>query len=54
MFGHKAQEYSDWVLDKQCLKVRIEPQHVADLVAFLVSPAADMITGQNIGIDGGW
>ena len=54
VFGHKAQEYSDWVLDKQCLKVRIEPQHVADLAAFLVSPAADMITGQNIGIDGGW
>ncbi|MEM8663942.1 MAG: SDR family oxidoreductase, partial [Pseudomonadota bacterium] len=54
VFGHKAQEYSDWVINKQCLKVRIEPTHVADLVAFLASPQSDMITGQNIGIDGGW
>lgn len=54
VFGHKAEEYSAWVLDKQCLKKRIQPEDVANLVAFLASPAADMITGQNIGIDAGW
>ncbi|BCL72278.1 3-ketoacyl-ACP reductase [Vibrio nigripulchritudo] len=54
VFGHKAQEYSDWVLDRQCLKVRIQPESVAHLVAFLCSDCASMITGQNIGIDGGW
>jgi NAD(P)-dependent dehydrogenase (short-subunit alcohol dehydrogenase family) len=54
VFGHKAQEYSDWVLDRQCLKVRILPEDVAELVHFLASPASDRITGQNIGIDGGW
>jgi NAD(P)-dependent dehydrogenase (short-subunit alcohol dehydrogenase family) len=54
VFGHKLQEYNDWVIDRQCLKVRIVPEDVADLVHFLVSPAADRITGQNIGIDGGW
>lgn len=54
VFGHRAEEYNAWVLDKQCLKKRIQPGDVANLVAFLVSPAADMITGQNIGIDAGW
>ena len=54
VFGHKAEEYSRWVLDRQCLKVRIEPEAVAKLVRFLASPDSDMITGQNIGIDAGW
>ncbi len=54
VFADKAQEYGDWVLEQQCLKTRIQPEDVAALVAFLVSPAAGLITGQNIGIDGGW
>jgi NAD(P)-dependent dehydrogenase (short-subunit alcohol dehydrogenase family) len=54
VFGDRLQEYNDWVLDRQCLKKRIHPQHVADLVYFMVSPASDMITGQNFSIDGGW
>jgi NAD(P)-dependent dehydrogenase (short-subunit alcohol dehydrogenase family) len=54
VFGHKAAEYSRWVIDHQSLKTRITPEAVAELVLFLVSPASDMITGQNIGIDGGW
>ncbi len=54
VFGDRLQEYNDWVLDRQCLKARIQPEHVADLVHFLVSAASDMITGQNYAIDGGW
>jgi NAD(P)-dependent dehydrogenase (short-subunit alcohol dehydrogenase family) len=54
VFGDRLQEYNDWVLDHQCLKTRIQPSHVADLVHFLVSPASDMISGQNYAIDGGW
>ena len=54
VFGDRLQEYNDWVLDRQCLKSRIQPEHIADLVHYLVSPASDMITGQNIAIDGGW
>jgi NAD(P)-dependent dehydrogenase (short-subunit alcohol dehydrogenase family) len=54
VFGDRLQQYSDWVLDRQCLKKRIEPDHVASLVLFLVSPASDMISGQNFAIDGGW
>ena len=54
VFGDKAREYSDWVLAQQALKTRIQPEDIGELVHFLVSPAAAMITGQNIGIDGGW
>jgi len=54
VFGDKLQEYNDWILENQCLKTRIQPENVAELVLFLVSPASDMITGQNFAIDGGW
>jgi len=54
VFGDRAQEYNDWVLTHQCLKRRIEPQAIADLVLFLASTVSDMITGQNIACDGGW
>ena len=54
VFGHKAAEYSAWVLERQCLKFRIQPEAVAELVLFLSSPASDSITAQNIAIDGGW
>jgi len=54
VFGDRAQEYADWIIENQCLKRRIEPVHVARLVLFLVSDSSDMITGQNFGIDGGW
>ncbi len=54
VFGDKLQAYNDWVLENQCLKQRIQPEAIADLALFLVSPASDMITGQNIAIDGGW
>jgi NAD(P)-dependent dehydrogenase (short-subunit alcohol dehydrogenase family) len=54
VFGDRLKQYNDWVLENQCLKERIQPSAIADLVLFLVSPASDMITGQNIAIDGGW
>lgn len=54
VFGNQAQEYHDWIIENQSLKQRIEPEHVAELVMFLVSPASDMITGQIFNIDGGW
>jgi NAD(P)-dependent dehydrogenase (short-subunit alcohol dehydrogenase family) len=54
VFGDRLKEYNDWILANQSLKKRIEPDSVADLVLFLVSPASDMISGQNIAVDGGW
>lgn len=54
VFADRMQQYNDWILENQSLKARIQPAHVANLVHFLVSPASDMISGQNIAIDGGW
>jgi NAD(P)-dependent dehydrogenase (short-subunit alcohol dehydrogenase family) len=54
VFGDRLQQYNDWILENQCLKKRIQPQDVAELTLFLVSPASDLVTGQNIAIDGGW
>ena len=54
VFGDQLRGVQRWILENQCLKTRIEPEDVAELVLFLVSPASDMITGQNIAIDGGW
>ena len=54
VFGDRLKQYNDWILENQCLKERIQPSAIADLVVFLVSPASDMITGQIIAIDGGW
>lgn len=54
VFGDRLQQYHDWILENQCLKERIEPENVADLVHFLASPQSDLISGQEIRIDGGW
>ncbi|MDX3974374.1 SDR family oxidoreductase [Shinella sp.] len=54
VFADRLQQYNDWILENQSLKARIQPADVAELVHFLVSPASDMISGQNIAIDGGW
>lgn len=54
VFGDRLQAYNDWILENQSLKSRIQPKAVADLVLFLAGPSSDMITGQIVGIDGGW
>jgi 3-hydroxybutyrate dehydrogenase len=42
------------LLDRAAIKRLIEPETVAELLAYLCSPAADMITGASVTIDGGW
>jgi NAD(P)-dependent dehydrogenase (short-subunit alcohol dehydrogenase family) len=42
------------IVDHQCLKARIEPEHVAALVLFLASDDARMCTGHEYWIDAGW
>ena len=42
------------IVDKQCLKARITPDHVASLVLFLASDDGRMCTGHGYWIDAGW
>jgi NAD(P)-dependent dehydrogenase (short-subunit alcohol dehydrogenase family) len=54
VFADRLQEYHKFILERQCIKSRIQPEDVANLALFLASDAARMISGQNVGIDGGW
>jgi NAD(P)-dependent dehydrogenase (short-subunit alcohol dehydrogenase family) len=42
------------IVERQCLKTRILPEHVASLVLFLASDDARMCTGHGYWVDAGW
>jgi 3-hydroxybutyrate dehydrogenase len=45
---------SEILLANEAIKRLIEPDEVAEAVAYLASPAAQSVTGTNLVIDGGW
>ena len=53
-FGDNREKYHQWILENQSLKKRIEPADIANAAIFLSSSQADMISGQDIHVDGGW
>ena len=42
------------MLDRAAIKRLIEPDEVAELMAYLCTPPASLITGASVTIDGGW
>jgi 3-hydroxybutyrate dehydrogenase len=44
----------DIMLKESAIKRLVEPEEVADLVGWLASPAARMVTGASYTMDGGW
>jgi 3-oxoacyl-[acyl-carrier protein] reductase len=51
--AHSAEEAFNRVMMNQAIKKRVQPEHLAALVAFLASDDAELITGQMILCDGG-
>ncbi|MEV6971462.1 3-hydroxybutyrate dehydrogenase [Hamadaea sp. NPDC051192] len=50
----EEQVISEIMLAKAAIKRLIEPDEVAELMAYLCTPAASFITGTSIAMDGGW
>ena len=50
----EAQVVDDVLLASSALKRLVEPEEVADAVAFLCSPTATSMTGTSLVLDGGW
>ncbi|MGX9788376.1 3-hydroxybutyrate dehydrogenase [Mycobacterium sp. MMS18-G62] len=48
------QVVADILLKESAIKRLVEPEEVADLVGWLASPAAGMVTGASYTMDGGW
>lgn len=51
--AHSQEEAFNRVMGNQAIKKRVQPSHLAGLIAFLASDDAELITGQMILCDGG-
>jgi len=52
--GQSAAEAEQFYLQRMALKRLVQPDDVANLVAYLASPAGDNITGQALEVTAGW
>jgi 3-hydroxybutyrate dehydrogenase len=50
----ESEVLEDVILERAALKRLLEPDEVAEMVAYLCSPAASAITGTSMVMDGGW
>lgn len=50
---HSQEEAFNRVMGNQAIKKRVQPEHLAGLIAFLAGDDAEMITGQMVLCDGG-
>ena len=51
--AHSQEEAFNRVMNNQAIKRRVQPEHLAALIAFIASDDAELITGQMILCDGG-
>jgi NAD(P)-dependent dehydrogenase (short-subunit alcohol dehydrogenase family) len=54
IFGDRLQEYNDFILNGQAMKRRLTANDIAEAALFFASEGAGMVTGQHLGVDGGW
>jgi NAD(P)-dependent dehydrogenase (short-subunit alcohol dehydrogenase family) len=54
IFGDKLQEYNDFILKGQAVKRRLVADDIAQAALYFASEGAGMVTGQHLGVDGGW
>ena len=54
LFGDKLQEYNDFILKGQSVKRRIVADDIAQAALYFASAGAGLVTGQHLGVDGGW
>ncbi len=50
----KNNKYLDDLFSKQSLKIKIQPEDIANHIIFLLSEASRATTGHNLIVDGGW
>lgn len=51
--GEYSEQQREYLLRANCLRTIGKPEDIAHAVAFLASPQAGFITGQNLQVDGG-